>query len=164
MTEIELVKTTAGLRGWTDDDEAAWRKFKAWLEALEPGEFVRIGYVKPRNLPHHRKLFAALKLAYDHWDPASQRKRRRYKGHDIAKNFDAFRKDILILSGYFDPIYRINGTMELRARSIAFANMEQGEFVKCYDAVVDVLLQHILKNYTKDDVERVAAQMMEFTS
>jgi hypothetical protein len=159
MTEIELVKTPDGLRGWSEDDQAAWKRFKAWLEALEPGEVVRIGYVKPRISGFHRKFFAMLKLGFDAWEPRC----KKYKGHAVQKNFERFRKDITIAAGFYDLVATAAGGVKHEAKSISFASMEQDEFERVYSAVADVLLQGVLVRYNRSELDRVVNELMKFT-
>lgn len=163
MPEIELVKTSSGaLRGFTADDEAARERYRAFVEGLEPGEFFTLTYKRPRSLAFHRKFFAMLKLAFEAWEPQAGRTRTTYKGAEIAKSFELFRKDMLILAGYGTPSYDLQGRVKWEAKSIAFDQMDDDEFAELYEAVKDVLVKHILTNYTRDDVDRVVAELEKF--
>lgn len=159
MTEIELVKTSQGLRGATDEDHAAWLKFKAWLESLEPGEFVRMGYVKPRNIKFHRKFFAMLKVGFDAWEP----RRKKWRGMPVQKNFNRFRKDVTIAAGFYEIVATASGGVRHEAKSISFAAMDDTEFETVYSAVADVLLQGVLTRYTRADLDQVVERLMRFT-
>jgi hypothetical protein len=163
MKEIDLVKTPEGLRGWRDEDEAAYQRFRKKMAELEVGECVRVGYTVPRNPKFHRKLFAMLTVGYDAWEPMAQRKRRTYKGVVIAKNFEAFREDVTILAGYSEQHFDLKGRMSLKAKSIAFANMEQEEFEKLYSAVADVLLDLLLtaKGYDRASLDEAVERIKE---
>lgn len=166
MREIDLVKTPDGLRGWTPDDEAAYRRFREQMAALEVGECVRVGFTRPRNPKFHRKFFAMLNVGFEAWDPMSQRTRSTYKGALIAKNFEAFREDVTILAGFKEAHFDLRSNrMKVKAKSISFASMEQEEFEKVYSAVADVLLELFLKGkgYDRAELDRVVARIMEFT-
>lgn len=165
MKEIDLVKTPEGLRGWRDEDEAAYQRFRKKMADLTVGECVRVSYSVPRNPGFHRKFFAMLTVGFDAWDPMSQRKRRTYKGVVIAKSFEAFREDVTILAGYGEAHFDLKGRMTMKAKSIAFASMEQDEFEKLYSAVADVLLDLLLmaQGYDRASLDEAVARIMEFT-
>lgn len=160
MTEIELVKTPDGLRGATDEEHTAWLKFKGWLEQLEPGEYARIGYEKPRNSKFHRKFFAMLKVGFDAWEP----RRKKYRGQMVQKNFERFRKDVTIAAGFYDLVATAAGGVRHEAKSISFASMDDTEFEQVYTAVADVLLQGVLVRYNRDELDRVVAELMSFST
>jgi hypothetical protein len=160
LTEIELVKTPDGLRGTTDEEHASWMKFKAWLEQLEPGEYARIGYEKPRNPKFHRKFFAMLKIGFDAWEP----RRKKYKGQSVQKNFERFRKDVTIAAGFYDLVATAAGGVKHEAKSISFAKMSDDEFERVYSAVADVLLQGVLIRYNRAELDRVVDELMKFTT
>jgi hypothetical protein len=162
MTEITVVQTPAGLRGMGEDNERAYGRFKGWLKGLGIGEFFTLSYKKPRNVRFHRKFFALLNHAFEHWEPESGRKRLKYKGLAIEKNFERFRADITVLAGYYVPSYDTKGRLVLEPKSISFANMEEEEFEKLYAAVLDALLKHVLTNYKREDVERVVEELERF--
>lgn len=162
MPEFEVVKTEKGLRGYTQADHAAYLKFKALIEKLEAGEFLKLSYKRPRNVGFHRKFFAMLTHAFEHWEPERGRKRLTYKGQPIEKNFDQFRRDVLILAGFRKATYDHRGRVHLEALSIAFDSMDEDTFAQVYEAVLKVLLADILRNYTREDFERVVEQLQAF--
>lgn len=164
MREIDVVKTPKGLRGWTEEDQAAYARMKKRIEALQPGEFARVGFTVPRHGKFHRKFFKMLTVAYEAWEPMNLRRRSTYKGIAIAKNFERFRKDILILAGFGEPTFDVKGRMKLEAKSIAYDEMEQPEFEQVYSAVADVLLgQPFMARYNRAELDRVVDRLMEFT-
>lgn len=163
MPEIELVKmSTGGLRGFRQDDDRAWKRFKGWVKRLEPGEFFTLSYRRPRNVKLHRKFFAMLNYAFEHWEPERARKRLTYKGAPIEKNFEAFREQVTILAGFYEQAFDLTGRMTLRARSIAFDKMDDDEFARLYEAVFDVLWKHVFINHTREDLEGVIAKLEGF--
>lgn len=163
--EIGLVMTPQGaLRGFTQDDDRAWKRFKAWSKRLAAGEFFSFSYKQPRNAKFHRKFFALMKVGFDHWEPERGRKRLTYKGVPIEKDFDAFRRDITIMAGFFTATYDLEGRVKLEAKSISFAKMEQDTFERLYEAVVRVLLEQVLTNYHRDDLDRAVAQIERFAT
>lgn len=161
--EFGLVKMSNGeLRGFRQDDDKAWKRFKAWWKRLEPGEFFTLSYKRPRNGKVHRKFFAMLNYAFQHWEPARARKRLTYKGLPIEKNFDAFREQVTILAGFYEASYDLKGRVKLKAKSIAYDKMDDDEFVRLYEAVFDVLMKHVFINHTREDLREVIAKLEEF--
>jgi len=144
--------------GWNASDKRGWRKIWKRLMDLEPGEFAVIEFVIPRNAKFHRKFFSMLNFAFDSWEP--KRMRKTYKGREVAKNFERFRKDVLILAGFYDQTFDLKGNMKLEARSISFANMDDAEFEQVYSAVATVILEHVLTGYSgREELDRVVEQM-----
>ena len=143
----------------TDEDE---------LKKLPVGQPLRVKVTRLRNVGHHRKYFALLNYAFECWEPPE----RSPKGSDLdnsynldaEKNFDRFRHDIIILCGFYHSYYRINGEVRLEPKSISFSSMDQDEFEKLYDKTIDVIIKHVLRNYTGDELREVVDQIMEFDS
>ena len=147
--------------GFRHDDKKGWRKIWKRLMGLEPGELAMIEFVIPRNSRFHRKFFAMLNFAFDAWEP--KRMRKTYKGREVAKNFERFRKDVLILAGFYDQTFDLRGNMKLEAQSISFSSMDDAEFERVYSAVADVILEHVLDDYSgREEFDRVVEQMMGF--
>ena len=147
--------------GWTDADKKSWHKLWRHLIALESGEFALVEFIFPRNPKFHRKFFGLLNFAFDAWEP--DRVRKSYKGRPVAKNFDQFREDVLILSGYSEQTFDLKGNMKLKAKSISFAKMDDAEFEQVYSAVVDVILADVLKTYAnREELEEVVQRVMGF--
>ena len=128
------------------------------LEALKPGEYKAV-ITKPRNIKFHRKFFALLNFAFEQWDPDSL----YYKNQPVQKNLDRFRKDITILAGYGNPVINLKEDVRIEAKSISFASMDEVEFDELYNQVINVILDKILTNYTRDDLDDVLARLMLFT-
>lgn len=163
MPEIELVKSSKGdLHGYGTENQERWAKFKRFTTNLEAGECFTFTYKQPRNPKFLRKYFALLNLAFDAWEPGATRKRLTYKGRVIAKDFEAFREEVTILAGFYEMTFDLRGRMSLRAKSIAFHNMTEEEFGRLYEATVKVVLEHVLTNYKRDDLDRVVEEVQRF--
>jgi len=128
------------------------------MEALTMNAEYKAILTRPRNIKFHRKFFALLSVAFEAWDP----KPVFYKGLEIHKNVDRFRKDIEILAGYFETVININGEVRLEAKSISFANMSEDEFSRLYSRCVDVILGKILTNYSADDLDEQVNRVLGF--
>lgn len=147
--------------GMGEDSRKAWRKFWRRIMSLEPGEIAQIEATIPRNPKFHRKFFALLQVGFDAWDGG--RVRKTYKGRPVAKNFERFRKDVLILAGFYDQTFDLRGCMVLEAKSISFANMDDDAFEKVYSSVADVLLEKVLTNYAgRSELDAVVNEILGF--
>ena len=122
------------------------------LERYKLGDVLSAEVKKPRNYEFHKKFFALMHYAFDQWEPEGM----------PEKNFERFREDITIAAGYYDLVPAINGELRAKAKSISFASMSEFEFEELYDAAVNALLKWVLRNHTRDDVDRVMTQIAEF--
>ena len=82
------------------------------------------------------------------------------------KNFGQFRKDVTIMAGHYVSYYRIDGSVQVEAKSISFAKMDDQEFQSLYKAVFNVLWKMVLSKtgMSYDEVEQILNQMLEFDS
>jgi hypothetical protein len=156
MKTITLVKNNVGaLEGLSDDDKKAYAKFIANAKDLEPGEIIEIAVKIPRNPKFHRKFFAMLQVGFDAWE--------LNQAENVQKNFDSFRQDVLILAGFYEKIFDLDGNIKFKAQSISFAKMDDSAFDRVYNKVLDVLLDNVLKQYgSKDDVNKVVDKILSF--
>jgi len=136
-----------------DDEETAEE-----INRIKIGRVIHVDFKEPRNYKFHKKYFALLAIGFDVWEPPVI----EYKGLPSQKNFDRFRKDVTCSAGYYDVVTNLKGEVRLEAKSISFAKMSEEEFEKLYSATVNVLLQKVLKSYTKDDLERIVSQLISF--
>ncbi len=180
MSSIAIVKTDAPMpdekaleqvraflfsciKGLREEDEKAWRRLWRVITRMEPGELCNVEFKFPRNSKFHRKLFALLLVGYEAWEPG--RKHKTYKGKPIAKNFEQFREDIIILSGWYEQTFTLRGEMRLRAKSISYASMDDEEFGRLYSAVADVLLERVLTAYKgRAELDDVVERIVRFQS
>ncbi|EEZ39910.1 DUF1367 family protein [Photobacterium damselae] len=66
---------------------------------------------------------------------------------EIEKSFEAYRKWVIIESGFYDVVVLPNGTTRREAKSISFAKMDDVEFNELYNSSFNVLWNHILNGY-----------------
>ena len=154
MIEAILIKNGSYLIPSTEQDKAILKEFKTGQ-----GLRIKLTKVRDRELWMHRKYFALLNYIFDCWEPEIE-----HKGLPVEKNFDRFRHDIIIAAGFYSLVANIKGEARAEAKSIAFHNMGQDEFEKLFEATIDVALKYILKNYSKEDVENVVNELMEFSA
>ena len=150
--EIRLVRTQIGLIAATPYDEEA-------MERIKNGDQVRVEMKKERNPIRHRKFFVMLNHGFEAWEPPEP----DAGGVAPIKNFDRFRKDCIILAGYYDPVTDINGDTRLEAKSMSFASMDETEFDQLYSAVANVILQRVLTTYTRADLDEVVEEILRLT-
>jgi len=127
----------------------AWNKIKL-------GEVVRADFKRARNPKFHRKYFALLNLAFDHWNPELP----EIHGMKAEKSFEQFRKDLTILAGYYTVSVRLNGEARVEAKSISFASMDEAEFEKLYSATIDVILKRVMQWADREEIERLVDQIL----
>lgn len=153
---IKLMKAMDGsLRPINEESEEFVRKLKV-------GQIIHADFKRMRDYEKHKKWFALVTYAYEHWEP-SNLEDPKWKQVIPEKNFDQFRKDVTIMAGYYVANYRLDGSVRIEAQSISFANMSDEVFLKLYSNTIDVVLKHVLKNYTEDELERVLIEVMSFT-
>ena len=180
MSEVTVVRTSqpipseqslagarqllfGALEGFTAASKKTWRRIWGRIIGMEEGELIDMEIVIPRNPRFHRKFFALLEIGFDAWEPG--RKHKSYKGREVSKNFESFREDITILSGYYDQTFDLQGRLKLRAKSISFASMDDPEFEQLYSAVIDVLLSNVLTAYRgREDIDAVVDRVLRFAA
>lgn len=166
MPEFEIVKRGDNtFVGYTQEDHKRYAAYLAKCDGMEPGEFMRLKVVYPRSLVFHNRFMKMLRFAFEQWEPEKARKRLTYKGVPIEKDFEAFRKDTLILAGFYIARYDARGRVKLDAKSISFDNMEDDEFRTVYKPVYEVLYRRIFENkrgYTRDELDLVLAEFERF--
>lgn len=148
--KIHVVKRAGVLFPASEEDEEK-------LSTIKAGKIVELELTQKRNLQMHRKLFAALNIGFDAFEPALD-----FKGRPMQKNFDRFRKDIIILAGFYDVVVNVHGEPRYEAKSISFGSMSQEEFESLYGACVNAMLKHVLVNYTRSDFDQVVEKLIKF--
>lgn len=132
--ELLLVKTPGGiLRGADAASQEA-------IDRFGNGETFSATVKRKRNLGHHNKFFGMLDMAFQNQEAYTNRER--------------FREACLIEAGHCDDVRLLDGTVQKRARSIAFRNCEQTEFEKVYSATVQVLIDFVFgQEATRESLE-----------
>lgn len=153
-----FIKVAGGLR--PADEEA-----REWLGKIKHGTTVAISGRVPRNAAFHRKYFALLNLAYDYWseDAATI----EYKGQPVLPDRERFRKDCIILAGFYRPVVNLKGEVRIEPESLKWATMTEERFTELYDATINVLLKKVFNGkvcpkWTEEQLRSVAEQILEF--
>lgn len=129
------------------------------IAKLKLGEGVEVSIKYVNNVEFHRKLFALLNFAFDHWEPVGI----KYKGIQVEKNFEQFRRDLICLAGHGEAVINLKGEIRVVAKSLKFSKMDQEEREALYSSVINVILKKILTNYTKQDLDNVINNLLAFT-
>jgi len=135
--QVRYIFRRSGNALLAEDEDAA-----ELLRGIGNGEAVEVEIKRPRNLAFHRKWFALAKKIFEVWEEVSEPV--MHKGHPIQRNFDRFRKDLIIMTGNYDVVVNIKNEPRLEAKSISFAGMSQTDFEDLYSKTIDVALQKIL--------------------
>lgn len=124
------------------------------IKKLPVHQPVRVKVTRIRNVDHHRKWWALVNYAFDVWEPPDE-----YLGE---KNLDRFRKDVIILAGFYEKHWRLDGTLRIEPRSISFSSMSQDKFDELYAKTFEVINKHVLKTYSGEELQRVMRELEEF--
>lgn len=117
--------------------------------------------IKPRNAKFLRKYFALLNFAFDNWKPGKL-SGKQYEGVRPEKNFERFRADLTILCGHYRQTIRANNEVVLEPKSISFVSMEEEDFEELYSNTINVILERILTNYDKEQLDNVILELLGF--
>jgi len=150
MTQINMIKRAGVLMPATEEDERKLGRFAS-------GSLVSGEYRQVRNPQFHRKFFALLNLGFEAFEPEAT-----HHGRIVQKDFDRFRKDCIIQAGFYDLVANLKCEVRADAKSISFGSMSEDEFGRVYNAVANVILQRVLTNYTRDDLDEVIEKVIEF--
>ena len=118
-----------------------------------------------RNSRFFRKWWALAKLGFDYFEGSCDK--QEYKGQVIAPDFERFRKDLIILSGFYRPVWNIKGEMRIEHESIAWSKMTEDRFTQLYDATIRVLLEKVfngegVKKWSEAELRIVVEQIESF--
>ena len=155
--KLQLRKTVEGFLVPADEDS------QEALSRVKAGTVIHGKFRRMRNPDFHRKFFALLRFLYEHWQPGELQD-PRWKGVTPQKSFERFRKDIIILAGFYESSWRLDGSVRIEARDVSFGKMSQEEFEELYQRVIDVGLQRILPgDYDDVKVREVVDQLLSFS-
>jgi len=152
--DIQMQKAANGIL--VPSDEEAQQE----LSKLKLGQPVRVTIVRQRNYTFLKKWFALINFAFDYFETPALNYSPKMQGLlDAAKitpekSLDRFRKDVTILAGYYDATYRLNGEVRIEAKSISFASMNEEDFEKMYSKTIDVVIRHVLPEYTESELRK----------
>ena len=165
LAECFLVKRTGPILTPADDDA------KEFLDKMKLGQSVKCKITRSRNVRYHRKWFSLARFAFDYWEPNTtdwetaspgMLQALEKAGISVEKNFDRFRKDLIILSGYYEATPQLNGKIRIEAKSIAFDAMEEDEFEKLFSATVQVVINKICTDLDEQMVRNAVDEALSY--
>ena len=134
-----------------------------YMDKQANGTYLTCEIKKPRNGKFHRKYFALLNTGFEWWNPFVPEIENDIQKYGVPeKNFERFRKEVIILAGYCDPVFNTRGELRLEAKSISFANMDDDVFADLYDKTLNVLLKLAPSHIKKQDFEIAVEHYMSF--
>lgn len=114
---------------------------------MKDGAGYLVSLHRPRNLMHHRKLFALLNLVQDNTD----------RWPTVETLLD----DLKISTGLFETrVNAVTGIPYVVAKSISFASMTQDEFEQWFDKAVDLISKQVLemdRDYLLAEIDDILA-------
>lgn len=108
------------------------------LNKFKTGSIYEIEIKYTRNPDFHGKVFSFFNFCFEYWE--SENKYQCEQGQ-----FDVFRSQMTVLAGYYDSFFKLDGSVRIEAKSLAFSSMSQEEFEKLYNALISVAMQKIFK-------------------
>ena len=141
---------------------------EAYILQLQPGQVISAEFRKARNARFHRKFMKLCSIAFGEFERLPQSPVQMAGSNRWVTplpDFDEFRYWALVQAGFYQVIGFPDGKVRVRAKSIAFRNMEQMEFEKVYSAVLDVFLRYVLspkRGWSRERVDRLVEQLVNF--
>jgi hypothetical protein len=118
-----------------------------------------VSIYEERNIKFHRKIFALLKFAYEN----TEKIQAEYKGEIITMSFKKFRKDMVIMAGFYSAQVGINGNIILIADSIGFDKCSQSKAEKIYNKLLDVVASRIFNGgYSREKLDELTNRWLGF--
>ncbi|UGC97778.1 NinB/ Orf homologous recombination mediator [Pantoea phage PdC23] len=140
--KIEMIKNAGGaLLPATDEEAEKLKRFKN-------GAMYTIEMKLTRNPKFHAKMFAFFNFCFEHWCA----ERAGYQFMDREAQFNTFRNHLTVLAGFYTQTYKIDGSVRVEARSLAYANMSPEDFEACYSAVVNAAIKHVFAGKTDEKI------------
>jgi hypothetical protein len=129
------------------------------LEALKNGTVYQVKLVASRKYKFLQKAFVLVSYAYGLWEPQGQDS--EYRGRPIEKNAERFREMLTITAGFYDPVYKLDGSVQLIAKSWSYSAMPDDEdFSKLYNGLINVILAKVLVGYTGDQLDAIVDNLL----
>lgn len=153
--EVLCRRVPGGLAPESEDEAEKLRKLKT-------GASVKVTVTQEVNAKFRRKWWALAKYAFDLWSESMPD--MEYRGQEVQRNFERFRKDLTILAGHFQPVWTVKGEMRVEAKSLSWARMNDEAFEALYSATINAVLAKILTGagLTEAGIRAHVDRVMEF--
>jgi len=152
-SELHFLPLSNGLMPFDDDS-------RIWLSSQKSGDPVKVKVSSMHNAAFFRKWWALIKCSYDWWSPKPER--LEVNGIKVEKNFDRFRKDVIIQTGRYEAFVNTRNEVRVEAKSISWAKMKPEEFEKLYNDTITVLLKIMPSHIKEEDLRNAEASILEF--
>lgn len=130
--KLNMVRKEFALFPATDEDMEKLLKVKK-------GEVAEVNVKVLRNYRFHKKYFALIKTAYNFLTEPQR--------EFFHNSVDGFRYTLEVAAGYYDEFYSVTRQEWIqKPKSIAFDKMDEAEFSKLYEAVVNIIFKLFLDN------------------
>lgn len=130
--KLNMVRKEFGLFPATDEDMGKLLKVKK-------GEVAEVNVKVLRNYRFHKKYFALINTAYNFLTEPQR--------EFFHNSVDGFRYTLEVAAGYYDEFYSVTRHEWVqKPKSIAFDKMDEAEFSKLYEAVVNIIFKLFLDN------------------
>ena len=140
--KLEFIKQAGGLLMPADDHTAEkMTKFKT-------GEQYPVDIKRTRNPQFHRKMFAFFNFCFEHWAGG-------HEFQDETLQREEFRKELTKLAGFYDQVFDLHGNFTIVAKSLSFASMDQEEFERCYNALIQAAMSNIFRSSDEQTLNRL---------
>lgn len=133
--EVLCRRVPGGLAPESDEEGDKLRKLKS-------GASVRVTVTQEVNAKFRRKWWALAKYAFGMWSETMPD--QEYRGQEVQRSFERFRKDLTILAGHFHPVWTVKGEMRVEANTLSWARMSDDAFESLYSATIQAVLTKIL--------------------
>ena len=120
------------------------------VKSIPVGETIKAKYIKSRNVRHHKKFFAMLKMVTENMPESMP---------EQYQNIDLLLDEIKFQLGHFEMHHTLGGKDYYKVKSISFGKMDQVAFDGFYNRAVDVILKWFLKDISKEQFDK---EVMEF--
>ena len=133
-----FVKTLGALRPADPDADA-------FMRATKEGRYIIVDAKRPRNVQHHRKLFAMLNIIFEN--------------QSFYQSVDQLLAACKIAVGHVDLI-RVGDNVYQIPKSIAFGSMSQDEFDPFYEKAVTWMLEKVIPGLARHDLDAEVEQSL----
>lgn len=124
------------------------------LEGLKHGQVYKVELKANRRYKFLQKAFVLVGYAFDLWEPAGEA--TEYKGKPIEKNLERFREMLTIMAGHYTPVYKLDGSVQLIAKSWSYSSMpDDTDFSQLYNALLNVIIAKVISNHTGEELDEI---------
>ena len=149
--KINLCKSSTGIVAADQDSRRA-------IEGLELGVILEAEVKKDRKPKFHRKFFSMLNFAYEQYRDKTLYEHREI-GETGVMTFEKFREKVMITAGHYTETYGLDGEVSISPKSLSYKAADQKEMEQYYEDCCRVVLQLVLTNWRRSDLDRAIQQL-----